>query len=114
MGGAYAVSERLFDTAEMAAHVGFMVMSSGTAAAEAKCHELGPSIEEHVQYIMTGGPNDPNDNHHRRELRGYVRKLETFAKRMVGKRATAWANYAKELLRWINGPGTGSPPLAPV
>jgi RHS repeat-associated protein len=87
---------------------------SKQAGAVKDASEKLPQIMSHITRIMTAPPGGPDENGWKRELRAWANAILRFSKRMKGKTRDKWSDFAQDLLEWLNAPGNGPPPAAPV
>ena len=107
MRGAYNDAEILIAAAESA--TAFFATTQGAAVEVAKSFE-GP-LERHFNVLLTGGPNDPGNNHHKSEIKAWIDKIARLAeKRMKGKTREDWLDYVRRVREWLDNPWSGNPP----
>ena len=105
IGGSYAVGEACMALATIA------VFSMSQAEAVQKVQQLGPTLFAHIASVMTGGPDDPDRNHHLDEIKGYLEKIGRFVNRMAGgKVQKAFEKWLESALKWLENPGNNPPP----
>ena len=71
-------------------------------------------LEEHATKVMTGGPNNHNNNGWFREIKAWLSRISGQTKHMKGKTQKAWRRFVDEYYKWLDNPWGGNPPSAPT
>jgi len=89
----YSFGESMMSTAELTTNTAFAI-SQGAAIRLAR--SLWPLINEHWMKLATGGPNKDPNRGWARELKAWIDKIEQLSRRMKGKTAKQFADWARD------------------